>query len=200
MRQRDRCLQRIADRVGQQPAAGEPAGWFQLACPQRMHEHQHAELLAFRPERMEARIGEFLAGDAAAHADAAEPSFFTAYSTCSAASSGCCRAAVANPANRSGLAAQVLRQCLVLHFDKLCRGVARRPIPVRIDAEHLDIDALRVHRRDPRAGVLHQQAGRLQRVIDQCSGRRDDAVGMHVDRLDALAVKHRFPPTWCRVR
>src|SRR5689334_12046885 len=68
MRQRDGGLERIADRVGEEAAATEAAGWFQLARAERVHEDQHAEFLALRPEWMEARIGELLAGDAAADA------------------------------------------------------------------------------------------------------------------------------------
>src|SRR5256885_9357070 len=72
VRQRDRGLERIADRVGQQAAAGEPTARLQFACAERMHEDEHTKFLAFGPERVEFGIGEFLTGDAAAHANAAE--------------------------------------------------------------------------------------------------------------------------------
>ena len=72
VRQRDRGLQRVADRVGQQAAAGEPAARFQFARAERVHEDENAEFLALGPERVEFGIGQFLAGDAAGDADAAE--------------------------------------------------------------------------------------------------------------------------------
>jgi hypothetical protein len=52
-----------------------------------------------------------------------KPSFFTACSTCSAASSGCCSAAVAKATKRSGLLAAELDQRLVLQADQLGRLV-----------------------------------------------------------------------------
>ena len=72
VRQRDRGFQRVADRVGQQAAAGEPPARLQFARAERVHEDENAEFLALRPERMEFGIGQFLAGDAAGDADAAE--------------------------------------------------------------------------------------------------------------------------------
>src|SRR6185312_5928776 len=57
VRQRDRCLQRIADRVGQQAAAAKPSARLQLPRAERMHEDQYAKFLALGPEGMKARIG-----------------------------------------------------------------------------------------------------------------------------------------------
>ena len=54
------------------PLPREPAGGFQFARAQRVHEDENAEFLALGPEGVEAGVGQFLAGDAAADADAAE--------------------------------------------------------------------------------------------------------------------------------
>ena len=97
-----------------------------------------------------------------------------------------------------GVGRAELGQRLVLDLDQLGRGVALGAIPVRVDAERLDIDALRVHRGDARAGVVHQQARRFERMVDHGRGRRDDAMGVHVDGLDPLAVDHDLaPPPAC---
>ena len=71
-----------------------------------MHEYQNAQFLAFGPERMELRVGKFLTGNTAGHAYPAKPQFLDRVSTCWAARSGNCNAAVAKATNRSGLAAQ----------------------------------------------------------------------------------------------
>src|ERR1700756_427746 len=75
VRQRDRGLERIADRIGQEAAAGEPAARLQFAGAEGVHEDQHAQLLALGPERVEFRVRQFLPGNAAANADAAKPEF-----------------------------------------------------------------------------------------------------------------------------
>src|SRR5258707_14939255 len=72
MRKRDGGFEWIADRVGQQAAAAQPAARLQLARAERVHEDQDAQLLALGPERMKSGIGQFLAGDAAADADTAK--------------------------------------------------------------------------------------------------------------------------------
>ena len=93
-----------------------------------------------------------------------------------------------------GIGGAELDQRLVLDLDQLGGGVALGAVPVRVDAQRLDVDALRVHRRDAGAGVVHQQAGRLERMIDHRRGRRNDAMGVHVDGLDPLAVDHDLAP------
>ena len=75
VRQRDRGLERIADRIGQQAAAAEPAARLQFAGAKWVHEHQHAQFLALRPKRVEFWVRQFLAGNTAANADAAKPEF-----------------------------------------------------------------------------------------------------------------------------
>ena len=46
VRQRDRGFERVADRVGQEAVAAEPAARLQFARAERVHEDQDAELLA----------------------------------------------------------------------------------------------------------------------------------------------------------
>src|SRR5207244_2552208 len=75
VRQRDRGLEWIADRIGQEAAAGEPTARLQFAGAKWVHEHQHAQFLALRPERVEFWVRQFLAGNAAGNADAAKPEF-----------------------------------------------------------------------------------------------------------------------------
>src|SRR5207247_2337812 len=74
VRERDGRLQRVADDVAQQPVALEPLrdlGGDARAL--RMDEDEHAELLGLGPERIELRIADLLAVDAAADAGAAQP-------------------------------------------------------------------------------------------------------------------------------
>jgi hypothetical protein len=68
-------------------------------------------------------------------------------------------------------------------------------IPVGIDAQCLNVDALRIHRGEARAGVVHQQSRRFQRMIDHRRRRRNDAMRMHVNRLHPLAVHHDLTPS-----
>src|SRR5262249_60265245 len=75
VRQRDRGLEWIADRIGQQAAAGEPTARLQFAGAKGVYENQHAQFLALRPERVEFWVRHFLAGNAAGNADAAKPEF-----------------------------------------------------------------------------------------------------------------------------
>src|SRR5262249_7894925 len=73
MRQRDRRLERVADRVVEAAAALQPAAKIgRGAVPLRMHEDDDTELLGLGPERIELRGGHVLAVDAAADAGAAQ--------------------------------------------------------------------------------------------------------------------------------
>ena len=72
MRQGDRGFERVADGVRQEPIPGQPAARFQFAGAERVQEDEHSQRFALAPERVEFRVGEILAGDAAGHADTAE--------------------------------------------------------------------------------------------------------------------------------
>src|SRR5438105_15795671 len=65
MRQGDRRIQGIADRIGQPAVASEAMS--QLGRALRMNEDEHAELLRFRPEWMELGVRELLTGNACAN-------------------------------------------------------------------------------------------------------------------------------------
>ena len=153
VRQRDRGFERVADRVGQQAAAAQPAARLELARAQRVHEDQDAQLLALGPERMEPGIGQFLAGDAAAHADAAEAQLLDRMLDLLGGELGMLQRRRREGDEAVGVGRAELDQRLVLDLDQLGRDVALGAVPVGIDAERLDVDALRVHRRDAHAGV-----------------------------------------------
>ncbi len=99
-----------------------------------------------------------------------------------------------------GVAGAEFDELLVLYPDQLGGGVALGAIPVRVDAERLDIDAGAVHLRQPVADIRPQEAGRFERMIDDLGGVRDDAMRVHVDGLDALAGDHDFPALLVRIR
>src|SRR3954454_4714640 len=121
-----------------------------------------------------------------------KPSCLTACSTCSAARSGYCSAAVAKATKRSGWLAQNCTSCS-LHPDQLGGGVTLGAVPERVDAERLDIDTGTVHLGQPVADISPQQTGRFERVIDNLGRIGNDAMRMHIDGLDALAGDHDFP-------
>ncbi len=73
VRQCDRGFERVADRVGQEAAAAEPAARLQFPGAERVHENQNAELFGLGPDRVEFRIGQLLPGDAATDRQAAQP-------------------------------------------------------------------------------------------------------------------------------
>ena len=141
VRQRDRGFERVADRVGQEAVAGEPAARLQFAGAERVHEDQHPELLALRPERVEFRIGEVLAGDAAGDADAAEAEILDRMLDLLGGEIGVLQRRRREGDEAVGMAGAELDQLLVLDPDQLGRGVALGAVPERVDAERLDIDA-----------------------------------------------------------
>src|SRR5262245_15352999 len=71
VRERDRRLERVADDVPEQPVALEPRGGVQLSGALRVDEDDGAELLGLGPERVELRVADLLAVDAAADGRAA---------------------------------------------------------------------------------------------------------------------------------
>ena len=194
VRECDRGLQRIADRVGEKTVATQPAARLQLARAGGMHEDEDAQLLALLPERVELGIGEFLASHAAAHTDAAEAELLHGMFDLLCSKVGVLQGGRRIGNETFGIGSTELDQRLVLDPDQLRRGVATGAIPEGIDAESLDIDALAVHRGDARAGVIHQQARRLERMIDHRHRLWHAAMGVHVDGLDPLAVDHDLTP------
>src|SRR5689334_6467011 len=106
VRQCDRRFERVADRVGQQAAALEPAARLQFPGPERVHEDEDPELFRLGPNRMEFRVGQLLPGNAAADRQAAQPQFLDRVVELLDGESGCCSATVAKATKRSGVAAQ----------------------------------------------------------------------------------------------
>src|SRR5215475_2407293 len=70
MRQSDCGFEWVADRVRQETTPSQPAARFQFAGAERVHKDEYPQLFALGPERVELRVGELLAGDAAGDADA----------------------------------------------------------------------------------------------------------------------------------
>ena len=90
-----------------------------------------------------------------------------------------------------------LRQLLILHLDDLGGGVAVLAVPERIDGEHLHVDRHRIHGREALLDddeVLLGAFGRRHHARGFCAhevdGLVEQAVGVDIDTLDALAVDH----------
>ena len=193
VRQRDRGLERIADRIGQQAVAGEPAARLQFAGAKWVHENQHAQFLALRPERVEFWVRQFLACNAAANADAAKPEFLDGVLDLLRGEVRKLQRRRREANETIGMTGTELDQRLVLHFDQLFGRVALGAVPERVDAQRLDIDARLVHVREAVPDIRPKQRGRFERVIDQLRGVGNDAVRVHIDGLDPLAGDHDFP-------
>ena len=193
VRQRDGCLERVADRVGEEAVAGEPARRLQLAGAQRVHEDEHTQFLALRPKRVEFRVGEILAGTRAADANAAQAEVFHRVLDLLRGEIGILQRGRREGDETVRVAGAELRQRLVVDADQFGGGIALGPVPVGVDAERLHIDAGPVHLRQPFAEIRPQEGRRFERVIDHLRGVRDDAMGVHVDGLDALARDHDLP-------
>ena len=95
-------------------------------------------------------------------------------------------------------------QRFVVDLDHVCSEVAFRPVPERVDADGLDIDALGVHLADaaqadfadPRTAAL-VGAGCATHEF-QCLGYH--AVCVHVDGLHTAPADHHFPAARRRLR
>src|SRR5215475_8959430 len=192
MRQGDRGFEWVADGVRQETISGQPAARFQFAGAERVHEDEHPQLFALGPERVEFRVGEILAGDAAGHADAAEAERLDRLFDLFGGQVGIlqCRGRKGDEPIR--LRGAELDQGLVLDPDQFSDGIALGPVPVWIDAERLDIDARVIHLHQTVADIGPQETRRFERVIDQLRRLRDDAMRMHVNGLDPLATHNDF--------
>ena len=93
-----------------------------------------------------------------------------------------------------GLGRADLRERLVLELDELARDVPLRRVPVGVDAERLDVDALLVHRADAVRRAGHEEGLRLERSPHQGHRRGHRAVRVHVHGLHALALHHHLSP------
>ena len=86
---------------------------------------------------------------------------------------------------------------LVLHADHPFGEVALRPVPGRVDAQRLDVDALLVHHLETLSADFvdaASEAGVRRGNAEQGLSLRDDAMGVNVDRLDAPTADHDLAP------
>ena len=198
VRQRDRGLGRQGDRVRQPAIPFQPIGEFRDGL--RMNEQHGAEFLGLGPDRMEFRVGEFLAGDAAADRGAAQPLFFHRGFELLDGEIRELQRQRGEGGETVGLRRAEFGELFVLYPDDLGGEVAILAIPERVDRQHLHVDALCVHRlealvergRDKGlpSGLLHRRLEGRVVVAHQLFGLVEQAMGMDVDRLDALAVDH----------
>jgi hypothetical protein len=92
-----------------------------------------------------------------------------------------------------------LGEALVLQRDQLLGHVAGRLVPVGVDAERLDVDALLVHRLEAVLGTRHEQQRVVRGPPHECHRLGHGAVGVHVHRRhpasahDDLAAPHAGP-------
>ena len=190
VRQRDRRLERVADRVREQAVAIQPAAALELRRALRVNEDQGAELLRLRPEWMELRIAQLHALDAAAEAAPAQPVLLHPLLELLGREVGVLQGHRRERDEPVRMRRAELGQLLVLQLDQLRRDVAIRVVPVRIDAERLDVDALRVHRADAIRDPRLQQELRLHLPSHERHGFGERAVRVYVHRLHTLAVHH----------
>src|SRR5262245_41404047 len=165
VRQRDRGLEWIADRIGQETAAGEPPARLQFAGAKRVHENQHAQFLAFRPERVKFSVRQFLAGNAAANADAAKPQFLDRVLDLLRSEVRKLQRRRREADETIGMTGTEVDERLVLHLDQLFSRVALGAVPERVDAQRLDIDARPVHVHEAVPDIRPKQRGRFERVV-----------------------------------
>ena len=197
VRERNRRVERIADDVAQAPAASQPL-LESCGSPLRMDENQAAELFRLRPERMEPRVGQLLARDVRADRAAAQAEFLHAFLELLGGEIRVLQGhgGKGDEALRPGCAQ--LGELLVLDLDERSREIALGLVPVGIDAERLDVDALLVHRAD--AVLPHDQGLRLGLQTHERHRLGHGAVRMHVDGFHAAAAHHHFPAPDCPAR
>ena len=190
MRERERRLERIADGVGEAAIAAEPR--LELRRPHRVDEDQAAELFRLRPHGVKLRVGELEALDAAADRDAAQAELLDALFELLDRQIRVLQRHGGEGDEAIGLGRAQLRQLLVLQLDERLGDVALGLVPVGIDAERLDVDALPVHGLDA-LGAHHQLVG-LHLQSHQRHRLREPTMRMDVDGLDAAAAHHHLAP------
>ena len=112
-----------------------------------------------------------------------------------------------------GMRRDLLGDLLVQQLHVCRREVAVRPVVLMLEvqADHLDVDALPLHRREPaldarelsgdrRAQERADVAFGLRILLDQRINLRHEQMRVHVDRLDAAALDQRRPARRPRLR
>jgi hypothetical protein len=157
-------------------------------------EHEDAELFGLGPERMKLGIAQLESVDAPPEAGAAQAVLLDALLELLDREVRMLQRHRREGNEPIGLGGADLRERLVLKLDELARDVPVRRVPVGVDAERLDVDALLVHRADAVRRAGHEEGLRLERPPHQGHGRGHRAVRVHVHRLHALALHHHLSP------
>ena len=128
VRERDRGLERVADRrCSSPPLPLSRLPKVPARRPLRMDEDQHAELLGLGPERVKLRVGQLLAVDAAADAGAAQPELLDAVLELLGGEVGILQRDRRERDEAVGLRRAHLRELLVLDLDELAARRRGRP-------------------------------------------------------------------------
>src|SRR4030095_11539666 len=166
VRERGGGLERVADHVVEEPITLEPAGRVQLRVALRMDEDQHPELLGLGPEGVELRVGDLLAVDAASDGRTTKVVLLHAVFQLGRGQIGMLQGDRREGHEAIRMRRARLRELLVLDLANVGYEVAVRLVPVGIDAEGLDVDAVRVHGREALLGRSHQQLRGSARRLD----------------------------------
>ena len=147
---------------------------------------------------MKLRIAQLEAVDAAAEPGAAQPVALDALLELLGREVGMLQRDGRERHEPLGVRRADLGERLVLDLDQLRGHIALGRVPVRVDAERLDVDALRVHRAEALLRVRHEERLGLERAPHERHRGRHRAVRVHVHRLHALAAHHDLaaPPVW----
>ena len=161
---------------------------------------QRAQLLRRRPERVELRVGQLLAIDAAADQRSAQPQAFDAVLQLPRREIGVLQRHGRERDEPLGRDGAELDQPLILDPDHVGGAVAVGAVPERVDAERRDIDPLLVHRPQPLSGGLLQQGRETDVLAQQRHRLGNGAVRVHIDHRHPAAVDHHLAPLCRRAR
>src|SRR5436190_6509604 len=206
VRERDGGLERIADHVVEVAVALEPVLEVgRGASGLRVDEDHHAELLGLGPERVELRIADLHAVDAAADPGAAQPVLLHALLELLGGEVGVLQRHRREGDEALGIGGARLRELLVLELDDLPGEIAVRRVPVRVDAERLDVDALLVHGPKSRRHLGGHMQVRSERRPTQFQIHQRQRLGHRAVRVDihgphAPAAHHHVPAARLRPR
>ncbi len=159
-----------------------------------MDEHEDAELLGLGPERVKLRVAQLEAVDAAPETGPAQAACLDPVLELFDGEIRMLQGDRRKCDEPVGLRAADLRERLVLDPDELLRDVPVGRVPVRVDAEGLDIDALLVHRAEALLRVRHEERLRLERPPHERHRRGHRAVRVHVHGLHTPAAHHHLAP------
>ena len=159
-----------------------------------MDEDENAEFFALAPERMELRIGELVARAARAHRRAAKSELLHGVFELFGGEVRKLKRDRSERDDAVGVRGAVLHEPLVVDPHDLDSRVAVGLVPIGIDADRLDVDALLVHLPYAALADLRDSGTALALGLEPDHRERlgNHAMTMHVDGLDALAVDRNF--------